>query len=65
MSLSLDDKKNSSHAHAALSRAYRVREHLLTILLTWSLTDSLFEMAINTKYLDSRYSAYMSGSDDG
>jgi len=43
--------------------AYRVCEHLLTILLTWSLTDSLFEMVTpNILIVGTRR---MSGSDDG
>jgi len=52
-----------SHKPCARSivSAYRVREHLLTILLTWSLTDSLFEM-VTPSIVDTRR---ISGSDDG
>ena len=47
-----------SHKQCARSMvsAYTVCEHLLTILLTWSLTDSLFEM-VTPSIL--RYSAYV------
>ena len=49
-------------AHSVVS-AYKVCEHLLTILLTWSLTDSLFDMVTpRILIVDTRR---MSGSDDG
>ena len=52
----------TGHAHAVLS-VHRVCEHLLTILLTWSLTDSLLEMVTpSILIVDTRR---MSGSDDG
>jgi len=54
-----------SHKQRARSMvsAYTVCEHLLTILLTWSLTDSWFEMVTpSILIVDTRR---MSGSDDG
>ena len=54
-----------SHKPCACSivSAYRVCEHLLTMLLTWSLTDSLFVIVTpSILIVDTRR---MSGSDDG